>query len=231
MQSIIANKPLILVNFKAITGIAAIRLAEKVNDASNLLAADYTIAIALQPDDVYGVSRNINLLVFIHDIFSKTQLHEKIGAGFVGIENTSGLLINHPENINSETTLYKNFCCAKQNNLKVIIASTNIQDAISLNEKYSPDYIAIENASLIGKNISISKECPEVIESAILNIPNKILFGAGVRGLDDIDHILKCGGAGVLVSSLVIKASDPTRALVELLRSNEKSTKDRSVQY
>ena len=218
-------RPLILVNFKKVTGNDALNLVKKLKNADIFLKDYYSIAIALQPKDLSEASKITDLPLFLHDIFSDMPFH-KILRNYTAENRIYGVLLNHPENKLFKDTLSEDVYCSKKLNLKTIIASTSISEAAALNEKYLPDYIVIENIRLIGQNISIEKTCPMMVENAVLTIPNRVLFGAGVRSSEDIKHILKCGGAGALVSSVIVGANDPERALAELLQLSETNIQD-----
>jgi len=211
------KKPLVLINFKKVAGKQALLLVEQLNKTISILKDKYTIAIAIQPQDVNKLAKNTDLPLFIHDIFLDKPLYEIIDINFLKQGRVNGILINHPENKLSKEILKKNYNCAKSHNLKIIIASTDIHEALILNDNYFPDYIAIENAELIGKDISIRKKCPEIVKNAVLMISNRVLFGAGVRSSEDINYILKSGGSGVLLASVIINANDSAKALLELL--------------
>ena len=212
------RKPLILINFKKVTGKKATELIEKLNKADETLKANYKIAVIIQPEDIHEVSKRTSFSLFIHDIFLKGKLYEVLNKNLLAGGKICGVLLNHPENQLTEDELHKNFFCAKAHNLKVVLGSTSIAEGKMLNKKYEADYIAIENVDLIGKNVSIIEIYPEMTKNAVTSISNNILLGAGVRNAEDIEHVLKSGGSGVLLSSVIVGAKDPLQALINLLK-------------
>lgn len=212
-----SEAPLVLVNFKQLTGQAAIAAAVAFNELSLSIGREYTIAVAVQPCDAGEVASNTDLPVFIHDIYSETPLHMLFNAGFFQSDRIGGILINHPQKRLGVNDMHRNFQCAKLKSISTIFAALDVAEAGRLNATYSPDYIAIENERLIGKDLSIRNECPEVVDTAVRDIPNRILFGAGIRSAEDIQFVIKNGASGVLLSSAVLAHHNPPVALRNML--------------
>lgn len=101
--------------------------------------------------------------------------------------------------------------------LEIMLCATSLDEGIDLSNRFEPKYLAVENEQLIGKDISICDYCPEMVTEVVQRIDNRILFGGGIRTPSDIHFILKKGGSGVLISSLVIKSPDPLTTLKKLL--------------
>lgn len=210
-------KTLILVNFKKTTGKQAILLSEALDKASQLFSDQFTIAISIQPQDLPEIANHCELPIYIHDIYLNGPLEDELYSELCAISQLCGVLLNHPDKKGSGNDLLLNFQYAKKLKLKMIIAATNLLEACEIFTQYSPDFIAIESKDLIGQNISICNKYPELIESAIQKFSTKALFGAGVKTGMDINYIMeKCGG-GILVSSAIINAENPHKALVSLL--------------
>lgn len=80
-----------------------------------------------------------------------------------------------------------------------------------------PEFVAYEPPELIGGDISVSQAHPQVIERIVKLLPRyQVVVGAGIKTADDIRRALKLGAKGVLVSSAVVKASNPEQKLLEL---------------
>jgi triosephosphate isomerase len=211
------EKPLIIINFKKVSGKNALSLMRNLNCCYEAFREYYKMAVAVQPCDACEISRSTEFSVFVHDIFLETPLYEIVDAGYLRNSRISGVLLNHPENQRMAGALPKNVILARANKLEVIIGATSLREAMVFNAVYFPDYLAIESKELIGKPVSIREKCAGIIEEAVCTIPNRILFGAGVRSDKDVAYIIEKGGSGVLVSSVVVASDDPFRALSELL--------------
>ncbi|QJB32840.1 hypothetical protein HF324_16080 [Chitinophaga oryzae] len=212
-----SDVPFVLVNFKQLTGKAATEVAVAFNELSLSIGRKYTIAVAVQPCDVGEVASNTDLPVFVHDIYSETPLYMLFNSGFFQSDRIGGILINHPQKRLGVKDMHRNFQCAKLKSISTIFAALDVAEAGRLNATYSPDYIAIENERLIGKELSIRNECPEVVDTAVRDIPNRILFGAGIRSAEDIQFVINNGASGVLLSSSVLAHHNPPVALRNML--------------
>jgi triosephosphate isomerase len=218
------RKPLILINLKKLEEDKALLLLDHLNKAIILLNDRYEIAIAIQPGDAVEISKKARMKIFIHDMYLEHPLYEILNFDFITKNRIFGILTNHPENKLPEKILNKNYHCARNLKLNVIIGSTSIYEASLLNDVYFPDYMAIENMALIGKNLSIREKCAGIVENAVVAIPNRVLFGAGVRNSNDVNYVIKNGGCGILLSSIIVGAVEPLNALLEILELNTVQT-------
>jgi|SRR5450432_1941039 len=209
--------PIILINLKRITGQDAKSLINEINPGFKKYKNKFKIGIIIQPLDLKSLSKSTDFEIYIHDINLTKPLFEILDKKFIQDVNLSGILINHPENKCSEDILNKNYHSASSIDLKVVFAATNLDEAIKINNTYSPTYIAIEREDLIGKNISIKDYCPEIVTQSTKCISNQILFGAGIRTNSDISFVIQSGGAGVLIASAITKSSSPYKAMQILL--------------
>lgn len=213
--------PFIVINFKSVSGKRAIALAKCLNTVGRSAQMKFKIAIAIQPSEVPAISKETDLSIYIHDIYLKGSFSEEISTEFSEINTFEGVLINHPSKTSTKALLDDNIKFARSKNIKVILASKSIEEALCLKAEYLPDYIVIENPLLIGKEISIVESCPELINNALELICENVLFGAGVRSSEDLRYILESGGAGVLVSSAIVESKDPSKALADLLEFHD----------
>ena len=106
--------------------------------------------------------------------------------------------------------------------LEVIACADDLAEAETL-AKLSPEYIAIEPPELIGGDVSVTTAKPEVITKAVdriraANPKVNVFCGAGVRTRKDVAKALELGTMGVLLSSGVVKAKDPEKALRDLVK-------------
>ncbi|MGC8993747.1 MAG: triose-phosphate isomerase, partial [Candidatus Aenigmatarchaeota archaeon] len=83
------------------------------------------------------------------------------------------------------------------------------------------DIVAMEPPELIGSGISVSNAKPELITETIkkikgLGLKTKILVGAGISNKDDCKRSIELGADGVLLSSIVMKSTQPYQKILEL---------------
>jgi len=134
----------------------------------------------------------------------------------------AGTLINHSERKVAWEEMAQVIPRSQKIGLEVIACADDLAEAETL-AKLSPEYIAIEPPELIGGNVSVTAAKPEVITKAVDRIraanPNvSVLCGAGVRARKDVAKALELGTVGVLLSSGVVKAKNPEKALRDLVR-------------
>lgn len=134
----------------------------------------------------------------------------------------AGTLINHSERKVAWEEMAKSIPRCQALGLEVIGCADDLAEAETL-AKASPEYIAIEPPELIGGDVSVTTAKPEVVSHAVERIRGvnprvSVLCGAGVRTRKDVARALELGTSGVLLSSGVVKAKDPEKALRDLVK-------------
>lgn len=134
----------------------------------------------------------------------------------------AGTLINHSERKVAWEEMAQVIPRSQKIGLEVIACADDLAEAETL-AKLSPEYIAIEPPELIGGEVSVTTANPDVISRAVdrvrgANARVTVLCGAGVRTRKDVAKALELGTSGVLVSSGVVKAKDPEKALRDLVK-------------
>jgi triosephosphate isomerase (TIM) len=134
---------------------------------------------------------------------------------------TSGTLINHSERKVAWEEMAKSIPRCQELGLEVIACADDLAEAETL-AKLSPEYIAIEPPELIGGDVSVTTAKPEIVSGAVariraVNARVVVLCGAGVKARKDVTRALELGTSGVLLSSGVVKAKDPAKALQQLI--------------
>lgn len=213
------NKSTIIVNFKKLVGAAALELVEELNKSDDILFDRYDIILALQAPDAVNVPPACKFRIFIQDTFSDDK--DRFLAFFQDHSTShpssvSGVILNHPEKKLSDGELDACVEKARALNIDTLICATTIDEAIELN-RYAPRYIGIESEALIGKDDSFINHCPGIVAEARQHIQTDILIGAGIKTPEDLLHVLNTGGAGVLVSSLILKSKQPLNTLIDFL--------------
>lgn len=208
--------PAVIVNCKAFaegTGKNAISLARVCEKASK--QSGITVAIAVQPADVYHVRSASRALLFAQHV-------DPVGPGphtgavlaeSVKQAGANGTLLNHSEKKLEFEQLKKSLERARKAGLTTIACAATPEEAKKI-AKLKPDVIAIEPPELIGGNVSVSTAKPEIITAttnAVRDVP--ILCGAGIRTKEDVSKAKMLGVQGVLVASGVVLADDREKVL------------------
>jgi len=214
--------PIILVNFKTYTeamGGKAVKLAKTAEKIS--LETEVCIGLAPQFVDIAPVSRAVSVPVFAQHIdpiapsfFTGHILPESIReAGAVGT------LINHSERQLTLAEIDAAIRRAHESDLLSVVCTNNASVSAAA-AALKPNMITVEPPELIGTRIPVSRAKPEVVSSTVelvkrINPNVVILCGAGITTGQDVAAALRLGTEGVLVSSGIVKAKDPYKALLE----------------
>ncbi len=128
-------------------------------------------------------------------------------------------LLNHSENRISMEIIQNTIQRAETNDFELFICSRDLNETEKLC-KIGAKNIAYEPIELIGGDISVSTarphiiaECVEVCERSGANL----LVGAGIKTLKDVKIARELGASGVLVSSGIVRSTDPKNALNSLM--------------
>jgi triosephosphate isomerase len=94
-------------------------------------------------------------------------------------------------------------------------------DEVEAVSRFSPDFLAIEPPELIGKGIAVSKANPSIIKNTVQVVKQisstvKVLCGAGIVDMCDVEKALELGAEGILISSGVVKSSSWYNKILEL---------------
>jgi triosephosphate isomerase len=218
------------VNFKTYieaTGKRGVELAKIADQVSR--DSGVTIAVAPQFTDMKTVTEAVEIPVFSQHIdpirpgaYTGHVLAEAVKAA-----GASATLLNHSERRIKISEIEEILSLARVSDLATLVC-TDTPGVSAAVASLSPDMIAIEPPDLIGTGIAVSKARPELITNAIKRIRSinrsvDILCGAGVSTAEDVGKALELGTRGVLVSSSVVKGTDPGLLLEkmtdEVLRS------------
>jgi triosephosphate isomerase (TIM) len=222
--------PLILVNFKTYIeatgkrGVELAKIADRVSRDSGV-----TIAIAPQFSDLKTVTEAVEIPVFSQHIdpIKPGPYTGHILAEAVKAAGASGTILNHSEKRVKISEIEEILSFARFSDLGTLVC-TDTPGVSAAVASLSPDMIAIEPPDLIGTGVSVSKARPELITNAVkrirtINDSLDILCGAGVSTAEDVGKALELGTRGVLVSSSVVKGTNPGQLLEnmtdEVLRS------------
>jgi triosephosphate isomerase len=216
---------LILINFKNYPeafderGLKLAKICEKV-------AKKYGIKIAVAPHilDLKRICSAVKIPVFAQHVDAKEG--EK-NTGSILPENlkrigAKGSLLNHSEKRIEMKEIEKAIKLLKKNKLVSVCCARNLEEAKEI-AKFSPDFLAYEEPSLIASGKAISKVEPEKVRNFVkmlLRINPKIipLCGAGISSAEDVKLALELGTKGVIIASAVVKIKNPEYLLSEIAK-------------
>lgn len=215
--------PLIVVNFKAFpesSGKGGLRLARVCDRVAR--EAGVGIAVAPQTPDLALVAREVSIPVI-------AQHADNIPAGgFTGwvppeslkASGAAGVLINHAEHQVELSTIESLVRKCESFSLGTIVCADNLRIARAV-AAVEPDFVAIEPPELIGGEVSVTTADPGIVHRSVVEIHRigpkvRVLCGAGIKTGKDVAKALQLGTEGVLLSTGVVKASDPRKALMDL---------------
>jgi triosephosphate isomerase (TIM) len=218
------------VNFKTYieaTGKRGVELAKIADQVSR--DSGVTIAVAPQFTDLKTVTEAVEIPVFSQHIdpIKPGAYTGHVLADAVKAAGASATLLNHSERRIKISEIEEVIALARVSDLATLVC-TDTPGVSAAVASLNPDIIAIEPPDLIGTGVAVSKARPELITNAIkrirtVNSSIDILCGAGVSTAEDVGKALELGTRGVLVSSSVVKGTNPSQLLEnmtdEVLRS------------
>ncbi|MEM0449638.1 MAG: triose-phosphate isomerase [Methanomassiliicoccales archaeon] len=219
------NYPLIIVNFKAYReaeGISALNIAK----ACKEVMEESGICIVACPPmvELSRVASSIKVPIMAQHVDPKAPGAATgwVTAEMVKSAGAYGTLINHSEHRLTSDVVAKIIpACTAIGLITCVCSDTPIaaQNLASLR----PSMVAIEPPELIGGDISVTEARPEVVLDSVEAVGSidktiPVLCGAGVKTGKDVKKALDLGAKGVLLSSGVVKAKDPKKALRELVK-------------
>ncbi len=208
---------MIVINFKAYrqgTG----KQAEKLAKICSKFSKKERIVVAVQESDIKTISKIRGITVFAQHV-DAVEYGAHTGAILaedVKKAGAKGSLLNHSEKRIPFKDIKFSVEKLKKLKMKSIVCARNIKEAKKI-AKLNPDYIAYEPPDLIGGKISVSKAKPDIIKRVVQAIKIPVLVGAGIHTKEDVVIAKKLGAKGILVSSAVVKAKNPEKALRNLL--------------
>jgi len=180
------------------------------------------IILCVQATDITEVTKFVTFPVFVQHI-DPVEPGKNTGfiSGFAAKEaGASGVMINHSEHRIGDENIRKTIQIAKDNGLQTLLCVENAAEAQRLIDS-QPDMIALEEPSLIGTGNSIVDNVigkQKVLECIALQLPTRILVGAGVMDQHDVKVSLELGASGVLIASGFDLASNPKAVLEDLCK-------------
>ncbi len=205
---------MIIVNFKAYKGAIgenAVKLSEQCVKAGENTGED--VIVAAQPYDIPKLSGNV-YAQHIDPIEPGSNTGSVLAEGLKNA-GVSGTLLNHSEKRLNPKLIKSIVDKCKELELTTVVCAQTPEECGKLS-KLDPDYIAFEPPELIGGDISVSEEEPEVIKEAVKASKKPVLTGAGIKTGKDVEKSIELGCKGVLVASGVVKAENTYEEILEL---------------
>ncbi len=240
---------MIFVNFKIYRqtfGEGAVKLAKICREVAE--KSGVNIIPVVSSLDLYRVKNKVGGDVYLQggDIFFEGAHTGAVSFLQAIVLGADGMLLNHSEKKLSPGTVsqilvrlkkdiwvkklvgeYSEFKDLEEkiNKFKIIVCIRTKGQAEKWAKKLKPrpDLFAYEPPELIGGKLSVSSTKPEAIKKIVKLLSGTgVIVGAGVKTKTDVKKSLELGAKGVLVSSDVVKASDPKKELAELAEAFSK---------
>lgn len=213
---------MLFVNFKTYKEATGVRAVELVRTLS-LCQAETKIPIipVVQATDIRSsmIATNYNIWAQHVDGAEQGQTTGWVTPEAVVEAGAVGTLLNHSEHKigNIEMTNDK----GKKLGLETMIFAADLKELGKV-VGLKPTYVAYEPPELIAsKETSVAQAKPDIIRKAYQTAEKTgvpLVVGAGVKGVEDVKTSLKLGAIGVVVSSAVVLAKDPKKAVLELAK-------------
>ncbi|MFQ6012859.1 MAG: triose-phosphate isomerase [Thermoplasmata archaeon] len=223
------DTPLLILNFKAYPealgsrGLELARLAEEQSEETG-----QAVAVAPFVGDLARVADHVaipvlaphcdNLPLGSHTGWVPPEAVQAAGA--------VGTLLNHAERPLPEPTLRATVSRCRDLGLETVVCAHDL-GAAKTAAAVGPTFLAVEPPELIGGDVSVTTANPQVVRRVVdevkaIDAGVKVLCGAGIKTGEDVRQALALGTQGVLLSSGVVKAPSPRRALTALLAGLER---------
>ena len=221
-------KVVIFINFKTYekgTGEEAISLVKILEGVSDETHAK--IIPVVQATDIKEIVELTKLEVWAQNIDPVEEgAHTgAILAEAVKEDGARGTFLNHSEKkLGSYTLLSKAINRARDAGLKILVFAATLKELKEI-VGLKPDFVSYEPPELVGsKDTSVAKEEPGVIKNAVkiaksARLP--LIVGAGIKSAEDVRISMNLGAAGIAVASDVVKAENPKKELLDLIKGFE----------
>ena len=171
--------------------------------------------------DAVRIKKELGMEVWIQntdEVFegAKSGSISPVQAKNAGVDGT---LLNHSECRKKPGTI-KKMLKAWPKDFKVTLCLSSLGQVEKWAKNIKADFIAYEPKNLIGsKDKSVATEKPEVIKKIVEAYPKTpVLVGAGIHSPKDVEVSLKLGAKGILISSYIVKNTNPEEKLMELAK-------------
>lgn len=215
---------MLFINFKTYKEATGVRAVELVKLLS-LCQAETKIPIipVVQATDIRSsmIATNYNVWAQHADGAEQGRATGWITPEAVAQAGAVGTFLNHSEHkiLTTDYSLPSTVKRCEEVRLDIMIFAADLKE-MEIVVKLKPTYVAYEPPELIAsKETSVARAKPDIIKKAVAiakkaGVP--LIVGAGVKDANDVKTSLKLGAVGVAVSSAVVLAEDPKKAVLEL---------------
>ncbi|MFH1863898.1 MAG: triose-phosphate isomerase [bacterium] len=219
---------MLFINFKTYeqgSGARALELVKTLEEVAN--ETQVKIIPVIQVADVKEAVQSSKLEIWVQHI-------DAVGFGAhtgsvlpeaVFEDGAIGTFLNHSEKKFSDfENLSKAHKRAVEVGLKTLIFASSL-DELSNIAVLNPTFVSYEPPEFIGNTtISVTSAQPDIILKAVEiakthNLP--LIVGAGIHTREDVKKSMELGATGIAVATNVVKASDPKKALINLVEGFE----------
>jgi triosephosphate isomerase len=212
---------MIFVNFKTYPqamgdkAVKLVQICEKISQESGI-----SIIPCVQAVDLSSVVKAVKIPVWVQYIDPVLPGKKTGFVTALAVKNAGGkgALVNHSEHPLKLNDIKMVVKLTKENSLKTMVLVSDLETAKKV-DKLAPDYIGIEEPSLIGTGVAMVnlQDTKQKIINFVKVIKNSYpLVGAGINSSEDISTSLDLGAKGVLVSSAVVLAPNPEEVLRQM---------------
>lgn len=210
---------MIVVNFKTYPqtagekAVAAAKICQKVEEETGI-----EIIIGVQAADIYRVTFQVKIPVFGQHV---DPIEPNRNTGWTTVlslkeAGARGVFLNHSEHPFAHfNQLVKAINLAKKEGLKVLVFVKDLEVAMKV-DKLNPDYIALEEPSLVSKEAMIQfPKFKQIIKQFSQSINSFPILGAGIRTKNDVIESLALGIKGIAFASEFVQTKDPHQLLLD----------------
>jgi len=205
-----------LKTYKEATAENAVKLCQVIKKVAT--KTQVPIIPAAQSFDIYRIKQAVDIEVWAQhlDPIDPNRHFGWLSPYSAKQAGATGVVINHLEHEIPFETIKATVEKCKQYDLKTLVIVGTVDLAEKVNQ-IKPDYLAYENADLIGGNVAMIDHDPEGTKQVVKLASMPVIVGAGIRTGQHVAKTIKLGGAGVILASAVVKADNPEAVLLDLV--------------
>lgn len=209
---------MIFVNFKSYqsgTGEKGFKIAEYCQKVS--LKGEIKFIPVVQTVDIYQVSQELDDGVWVQNADDKKAFKN---TGYITVyalkqAGAVGIFINHSDCPKKLSEIKNLISMSKKYGLKSLVFAKNSQEVKQF-DKLKPDFVSLEDPKLIASKIAMVDKYEHELRKIIKNTKTPFVIGAGIRTKKHYQKALKLGAVGVVLSSQIMEADSPKRAIEDL---------------
>jgi len=214
-------KRFLVINTKAKKNGVARRVETIAKAARKYSKKGVEIILAVQTSDIMRISKIVTTYAQHVDPIPYGSYTGWILPEAVKQAGAKGTLINHSEHKLDMKDIKKTIIRAREVGLKTLVCTSSIDEGRKI-ARLNPDFLAFEDPQLIGTKKSVSETEPETVKrfaDMVKRINPKIisLCGAGIADANDVEAAIRLGTHGVLLSTAVVSAKNPSLAIKNLI--------------